>query len=134
MTETDLTRDILTLCQQHGAMIATAESCTGGMVAAALTDIAGSSAMIDRGYVTYSNAAKADMLAVDPEVIQRNGAVSEDVVRAMASGALARIDHDGPRLAVSISGIAGPTAAVLPKSLSAWSGLALPAASATGSI
>ena len=81
-----------------GLMIATAESCTGGMVAAAITDIAGSSAVFDRGFVTYSNAAKTAMLGVDPALIDRHGAVSEEVARAMAEGALAR---SGATLAVS---------------------------------
>lgn len=88
-----------------GAMVATAESCTGGMVAAALTEIAGSSAVVDRGFVTYSNAAKTEMLGVDPALIAAHGAVSEPVARAMAAGALAR---SGARVAVAITGVAGP--------------------------
>lgn len=96
------------LIQSHanlGQMIATAESCTGGMVSAALTDIAGSSAVLDRGFVTYSNAAKTEMLGVDSTVIAQHGAVSEIVARAMAEGALARSNAD---ISVSITGIAGP--------------------------
>jgi nicotinamide-nucleotide amidase len=85
--------------------IATAESCTGGLVAGALTEIAGSSDVADRGFVTYSNEAKAAMLGVPRELISRHGAVSEEVVRAMAEGALA---HSGVDLAVAITGIAGP--------------------------
>ena len=88
------------------AMIATAESCTGGMVAAAITDISGSSAVFDRGFVTYSNAAKTQMLGVPPNLLETHGAVSEEVARAMAQGALA---HSGATLAVSITGIAGPS-------------------------
>ena len=103
-----LAETVLDLARTKNVMIATAESCTGGMVAAALTDIAGSSAVVDRGFVTYSNAAKADMLGVAMDIINQHGAVSEDVVRAMAAGAANSIDHDGGKLAVSISGIAGP--------------------------
>ena len=86
-------------------MVATAESCTGGMVAAALTDIPGSSAVVERGFVTYTNAAKTEMLGVPAPLIAAHGAVSEEVARAMADGALAR-SH--AQLAVSITGIAGP--------------------------
>ena len=88
-----------------GLRIATAESCTGGMVAAALTDIPGSSDVVDRGFVTYSNAAKQDMLGVRAATLEAVGAVSEDVAREMAEGALA---HSAAQLAVSITGIAGP--------------------------
>ena len=89
-------------------MIAAAESCTGGMVAVALTDIPGSSMVLDRGFVTCSNTAKAEMLGVDPAIISHHGAVSEEVVRAMAAGALNSIAHSGSKLAVSVSGVAGP--------------------------
>lgn len=85
--------------------VATAESCTGGMVAAALTDVAGSSDVVDRGFVTYSNAAKQDMLGVRPETLDAFGAVSEEVACEMADGALSRADA---QVAVSITGIAGP--------------------------
>ncbi len=87
-------------------IVATAESCTGGMVAAAITDIAGSSAVFDRGFVTYSNEAKSQMLGVPAAMIAKFGAVSEEVARAMAEGALA---HSNATLAVAITGIAGPT-------------------------
>jgi nicotinamide-nucleotide amidase len=90
----------------QGAMVAAAESCTGGGVAAALTDVAGSSAVVDRGFVTYSNDAKTDLLGVDPGLIARKGAVSREVACAMATGALARSRAD---LAVAITGIAGPS-------------------------
>ena len=103
-----LAATVLDSARAKNVMIATAESCTGGMVAATLTDIAGSSATMDRGFVTYSNAAKAEMLGVGMDIINQHGAVSEEVVRAMAAGAVNRIDHDGGKLAVSISGIAGP--------------------------
>ncbi len=86
-------------------MIACAESCTGGMVAAALTDLPGSSAIFDRGFVTYTNAAKIDLLGVSPETLAAHGAVSEQVALEMARGALAR---SGAQIAVSITGIAGP--------------------------
>jgi nicotinamide-nucleotide amidase len=85
--------------------VATAESCTGGLVAAALTAIPGSSQVVDRGFVTYSNEAKTDMLGVPAEMIAEHGAVSENVARAMAEGALARSQAG---IAVSTTGIAGP--------------------------
>jgi nicotinamide-nucleotide amidase len=88
-----------------GLMIATAESCTGGLVAGALTAIAGSSAVVDRGFVTYSNEAKTEMLGVPQDVLARFGAVSEPTARAMAEGAKAR---SRAQFAVSVTGIAGP--------------------------
>jgi nicotinamide-nucleotide amidase len=88
-----------------GLKLATAESCTGGMMAAAITDIAGSSAVFDRGFVTYSNAAKVEMLSVPFDLITQFGAVSEEVAVAMAQGALL---HSAADIAVSITGIAGP--------------------------
>lgn len=97
--------EVLALARAHAVMLATAESCTGGLLAGALTDLPGSSDMFERGFVTYSNAAKTDMLGVSPELIATHGAVSEDVARAMAAGALGRADAD---LAVSITGVAGP--------------------------
>ena len=87
-------------------LVTTAESCTGGMVAAAITDIAGSSAVFDRGFVTYSNQAKTQMLGVPEKLIMAHGAVSEAVAKAMAQGAL---KNSSATLAVSITGIAGPT-------------------------
>ena len=96
---------VLDAARALGWKIATAESCTGGMIAAALTEIAGSSAVMDRGFVTYSNAAKQDMLDVAQETLERYGAVSEEVAIEMAQGALARSDAD---VAVSVTGIAGP--------------------------
>ena len=97
--------NLLTSARYWGFRIATAESCTGGMVAAALTDIAGSSDIFDRGFVTYSNQAKIDMLGVCPQTLATHGAVSEEVAVEMAEGALA---HSAADLAVSITGIAGP--------------------------
>ena len=85
--------------------LATAESCTGGMVAAACTDLAGSSAWLERGFVTYSNAAKTQMLSVDAQLIASHGAVSEPVARAMAQGAL---QHSAAQVALAITGVAGP--------------------------
>ncbi|MDF1718426.1 MAG: CinA family protein [Antarcticimicrobium sp.] len=96
---------LLEAARAAGVRIATAESCTGGMVAAALTDVAGSSDVVDRGFVTYSNGAKRDMLGVREETLTAHGAVSEQVAREMAEGALA---HSAADLAVSITGIAGP--------------------------
>ena len=86
-------------------MIATAESCTGGMLASAITEIPGSSDVFDRGFVTYSNAAKNEMLGVPLETIEKFGAVSEEVARKMAEGAIA---HSRASIALSITGIAGP--------------------------
>ena len=96
---------VLDLARARGAMIATAESCTGGLIAGALTDIPGSSDVFDRGFVTYSNAAKTEMLGVLPGTLAEHGAVSEPVAREMAEGALARSDAT---LTVSVTGIAGP--------------------------
>jgi nicotinamide-nucleotide amidase len=96
---------LLALARSKGAKIATAESCTGGLIAGAITDIAGSSDIFDRGFVTYSNAAKTDMLGVQAATLEHFGAVSEEVAREMADGALARSAAD---LSVSVTGIAGP--------------------------
>lgn len=96
---------LLERCKAAGLMLATAESCTGGLIAGTLTEIAGSSAVVDRGFVTYSNEAKAEMLGVEPALIAAQGAVSEAVARAMAEGALARSRAD---IAVAVTGVAGP--------------------------
>lgn len=98
-------RALLARCKAERLTIATAESCTGGLIAAALTAIPGSSAVFDRGYVTYSNEAKTEMLCVPADLIARRGAVSADVARAMAEGAL---KHSKADLAVAVTGIAGP--------------------------
>ena len=97
--------EVLELCRLHGVTLATAESCTGGLVAAALTAIPGSSSVVERGFVTYSNQAKTEMLGVPAALIEAHGAVSADVARAMAEGAVARSRAD---LGLSITGIAGP--------------------------
>ena len=100
-----LAEEVLARCRVRKLMLATAESCTGGMIAAALTDIAGSSDVVERGFVTYSNAAKTELLGVPAALIARVGAVSEEVARAMAAGAVAHAPVD---LAVAVTGIAGP--------------------------
>ena len=100
-----LAEDILTKAKAQGVMISTAESCTGGMVFAALTDIAGSSAVMERGFITYTNDAKQEMLGVSKATLDAVGAVSEEVAREMAEGARA---NSKAQLAVSITGIAGP--------------------------
>ena len=100
-----LAEAVIAAAIRRGATLATAESCTGGLVAAALTAVAGSSAVVDRGFVTYSNAAKTDLLGVPADLITLHGAVSEPVARAMAEGALARAGVD---LTVSVTGVAGP--------------------------
>lgn len=91
--------------KQHKQILATAESCTGGGVASAITDIAGSSGWFDRAFVTYSNEAKMEMLEVSAEILEQHGAVSEEVAEEMAKGAL---NHSHATIAIAISGIAGP--------------------------
>lgn len=100
-----LARRVIEAAGSRRLMVAAAESCTGGLVSAALTDVAGSSAVVERGFVTYSNAAKSGMLDVPVALIDRHGAVSEAVARAMADGALAR---SAARVSVAVTGIAGP--------------------------
>jgi nicotinamide-nucleotide amidase len=100
-----LAEEVLTTARQAGLKVATAESCTGGLVAGALTEIAGSSDVVERGFVTYSNHAKCDLLGVPVELLIAHGAVSEPVARAMAEGAVSRSAAD---IAVSVTGIAGP--------------------------
>jgi len=97
--------ELLTLCRDRNLQVTTAESCTGGMVAAAITDVPGSSDIFERGYVTYSNAVKTELLGVSADTLATHGAVSHETVREMAEGALVRA---GASLAVAISGIAGP--------------------------
>ena len=100
-----LARSVIEAAAARGLMVVAAESCTGGLVAAALTSVAGSSAVVDRGFVTYSNAAKSELLDVPADLIERHGAVSEPVARVMAEGALAR---SAARLSVAVTGVAGP--------------------------
>ena len=98
-------KDVLDQARENSLMIATAESCTGGLIAAALTSVAGSSDVVERGFVTYSNEAKVEMLGVDNDLILVHGAVSQQVARAMCEGAL---EHSNADLAVSVTGVAGP--------------------------
>ena len=101
----DMAARVLDACRTRGLKVATAESCTGGLVASALTEVPGSSDVLDRGFVTYSNAAKEAMLGVPAATLERHGAVSRETAEAMAAGALAMSDAD---LAVAITGVAGP--------------------------
>jgi nicotinamide-nucleotide amidase len=103
---------LLKAYETRGLKIATAESCTGGLVAALLTEIAGSSAVVERGFVTYSNEAKIELIGVPADLIAAHGAVSREVARAMAEGALS---HSRADVAVAITGIAGPTGATAAK-------------------
>jgi len=105
-------RALLDLCRDRRLTIATAESCTGGLVAGVLTEIPGSSAVVERGFVTYSNAAKTELLGVPAALLARAGAVSREVAEAMAAGALA---HSPADLAVAITGIAGPDGGTVEK-------------------
>lgn len=112
------------LLQKKHWMMATAESCTGGMIAAACTDLAGSSRWFERGFVTYSNAAKTEQLGVDAALVSHHGAVSELVARAMAAGALA---HSRAQVAVAVTGVAGPGGGSADKPVgTVWFGFALP--------
>lgn len=104
--------------------LATAESCTGGMIAAACTDLAGSSAWFERGFVTYSNASKPELLGVEPGLLQTHGAVSRAVALAMAQGVLA---HSHAQVAISVTGVAGPGGGSAEKPVgTVWFGFALP--------
>ena len=106
MTTHVLCEELARVLVARGALLATAESCTGGMIAAACTDLGGSSSWFERGFVTYSNEAKSELLGVDPAQIAAHGAVSEVVARAMAFGA---IRHSHAQVSVAVTGIAGPT-------------------------
>lgn len=122
---------LLRLCEhladallRHGWMLVSAESCTGGLIAATCTDLAGSSAWFERGLVTYSNAAKTELLGVDAALIAQHGAVSEAVARAMVLGALA---HSPAQVAVAVTGVAGPSGGSTDKPVgTVWFGWALP--------
>jgi nicotinamide-nucleotide amidase len=112
------------LMLKHRWMLATAESCTGGLIAATCTDLAGSSAWLERGFVTYSNAAKTEMLGVDAALIAAHGAVSEPLARAMAAGAIA---HSQAQVSVAVTGIAGPGGGSADKPVgTVWLAWALP--------
>jgi len=104
--EDDLVATLADLLLARKLMLATAESCTGGLIAGACTDLAGSSSWLERGFVTYSNEAKNEMLGVDAALIAAHGAVSEAVARAMAEGAVA---HSRAQVSVAVTGVAGPT-------------------------
>lgn len=106
MKKIDLATKIGRLLQAHGLMLTTAESCTGGLVAAAITEIAGSSQWFDRGFVTYSNLAKQQMLGVEMNVLEKYGAVSEPVAIAMAEGALI---YSSATVSAAVTGVAGPS-------------------------
>ena len=109
---------------QRRLQLATAESCTGGLVSAAVTEIAGSSAWFERGFVTYSNAAKTELLGVSAALIERDGAVSEAVARAMVLGALT---HSHAQVAVAVTGVAGPTGGSAEKPVgTVWFGFVVP--------
>jgi nicotinamide-nucleotide amidase len=113
---------LLACLRQRGEMIATAESCTGGLIAGALTHVPGSSDVVDRGFVTYSNAAKTEMLEVPADLITLVGAVSQEVAAAMAEGALRRSHAD---VAISVTGVAGPGGGSAEKPVGlVWFGLA----------
>ncbi len=113
---------LLQACRVRGLKLATAESCTGGLIVAALTAIAGSSDVVERGFVTYSNEAKSELVGVPAALIAEHGAVSEPVARAMAEGA---IDHSPADIAVSVTGVAGPGGGSAAKPVGlVWFGLA----------
>jgi len=122
MTDSNLAARLIMLCRAKGLTIATAESCTGGLIAAAITAIPGSSAVLDRGFVTYSNNAKTELLGVPAGLIDSVGAVSEAVAQRMATGAKQRA---GTHIAVSVTGIAGPDGGSPEKPVgTVWFGLA----------
>jgi nicotinamide-nucleotide amidase len=118
-----LAEQFLEACKAEGILVTTAESCTGGLIIALLTDLPGSSSMVDRGFVTYSNEAKQDMLGVKPETLERYGAVSRETALEMATGALER---SRASIALSVTGIAGPDGGSEEKPVGlVWFGVAL---------
>ena len=120
----DLVAQLADALRARGATLATAESCTGGLIAGACTEISGSSDWFERGFVTYSNAAKSDLLGVPPELLATHGAVSEPVVRAMAEGALARAPV---QWSLAVTGVAGPNGGSADKPVgTVWFGWAGP--------
>ncbi|MGX5651646.1 CinA family protein [Hydrogenophaga borbori] len=121
----DLVTELAARLRARGAMMASAESCTGGLIAAACTELSGSSEWFERGFVTYSNAAKTDSLGVPAALIAAHGAVSEPVARAMAAGAVA---HSAARCALAVTGVAGPTGGSADKPVgTVWFGWCTPA-------
>jgi len=119
-----LTLQVAELLQQKKLLLATAESCTGGLIAAACTDLAGSSVWFERGFVSYSNAAKTELLGVSADLIESHGAVSEPVARAMVEGAL---QHSRAQVAVAVTGVAGPGGGSADKPVgTVWFGWATP--------
>lgn len=111
------------LLQKKRWLLATAESCTGGMISAACTDLAGSSAWFERGFVTYSNEAKTELLGVDAALIQKHGAVSEEVARAMAQGA---VERSRAQVSIAVTGVAGPTGGSVAKPVgTVWFGFSV---------
>ena len=101
----DMAKSVLKSCRAKGLKLSTAESCTGGLISGCLTEVSGSSEVLERGFITYSNQAKCDLLGVDLKMIEIAGAVSEEVARAMAEGALQRSEA---HLSIAVTGIAGP--------------------------
>ncbi|WP_300650899.1 CinA family protein [Hydrogenophaga sp.] len=129
MNTPELVLDLARELKARGHTMATAESCTGGLIAGACTEVSGSSDWFERGFVTYSNAAKTELLGVPVELIAQHGAVSEPVARAMAAGALA---HSPAQLAVAVTGVAGPTGGSADKPVgTVWFGWATPAGTVT---
>jgi nicotinamide-nucleotide amidase len=114
---------VANLLLENGWFLSTAESCSGGLIAAACTDLPGSSAWFERGFVTYSNAAKIELLGVNASLIDTHGAVSEPVARAMAAGALW---HSHAQVAIAVTGVAGPSGGSIDKPVgTVWFGFAL---------
>ena len=127
--EAEIIQDLATQLRRRGWLLATAESCTGGLIAAACTDLAGSSDWFERGFVTYSNAAKTELLGVPAALIAQHGAVSEPVARAMAEGALA---HSRAQLSVAVTGVAGPSGGSADKPVgTVWFGWHVPGVTET---
>jgi nicotinamide-nucleotide amidase len=121
--DTELTVAFLTACWERRVKAATAESCTGGMIATTLTDVPGASAVLDRGFVTYSNEAKIEMLGVSPDTLAQFGAVSQQTVVEMAAGAL---DHSHAGIALAVTGVAGPDGGTDDKPVGlVWFGIAV---------
>lgn len=119
----ELADRFLKVCSRHGILAATAESCTGGLIIATMTDIPGSSSMVDRGFVTYSNDAKMEMLGVSRETLDAHGAVSRETALEMATGA---IKHSKAGIALAVTGIAGPDGGSVEKPVGlVWFGIAV---------